>query len=476
MTSAEPLRLTLKTPKIILVPEALRPRDHVEAILGLDDAARDVARRTDPISDAALQELKNIYGSSIRQLETIYKYQDISNRHMSDAEIFGPPLILLLGPYSTGKSTFLNYLMNLEFTRRALKTGANPSHGVFRIIQYGSEDMELDGTALSASNTFRSLQKFGQNFVDQLRGNVINVPLLKKVTFVEAPGILEMRRPGERQYPFNDVLQWFIDRADLVLAMFDYTKLDAGYELEAVLDQLKGREAQVRILLNKADQIPPEELIKVQGSLFWNLSPLLGVSAPPTVYAGSFSSKPYRTSSPAKLFQAQEEALFHDIARAINSRVENRVANARRHAVRVRNHAQMVDSYLTTYNKNKGFLTSKHKLAEDIVENPQAYNIYEGVSLLTNISRYDLPDPEIYRDFFRLHNLYDFPSLKSSCSYLHGCPLDQIDRAISSDMPDLLSRYRKLLTEAGVTPHLSQDANIFVERQPLTPTHGNKQF
>lgn len=69
---------------------------------------------------------------------------------------------------------------------------------------------------------------------------------MTQVTFVEAPGILEMRRAGERLYPFNDVLQWFIDRADLVLVMFDYTKLDAGYELEAVLDQLKGREAQAR--------------------------------------------------------------------------------------------------------------------------------------------------------------------------------------------------------------------------------------
>lgn len=62
---------------------------------------------------------------------------------------------------------------------------------------------------------------------------------------MEAPGILEMRRPGERLYPYNDVVQWFIDRADLILVMFDYTKLDAGYEMEAILDQLKGREAQV---------------------------------------------------------------------------------------------------------------------------------------------------------------------------------------------------------------------------------------
>ena len=60
---------------------------------------------------------------------------------------------------------------------------------------------------------------------------------------------------------------------------------------------------QTRILLNKADQVPPEELIKVQGSLFWNLSPLLGVNVPPVVYAGSFASLPYRPGSPVKLFE-----------------------------------------------------------------------------------------------------------------------------------------------------------------------------
>ncbi|XP_018026667.2 uncharacterized protein LOC108682068 [Hyalella azteca] len=175
--------------QIILVPAALRPRDHIEAILGLDEASRSTAMRSNPISDAALKELKNIYESSIKPLEVIYKYQDISNRHMSDAEIFGQPLVLVLGPYSTGKSSLLNYLMNVEYTRRALRTGANPSHGVFRIIQYGPEDAEVDGTALSASAHFGSLQKFGQNFVDQLRGSVRNVPLLKKVglNFVDKP-------------------------------------------------------------------------------------------------------------------------------------------------------------------------------------------------------------------------------------------------------------------------------------------------
>jgi hypothetical protein len=36
-------------------------------------------------------------------------------------------------------------------------------------------------------------------------------------------------------------------------------------------------------------------------------------------------------------------------------------------------------------------------------ENPGKYHIYEGLSSLTNISRYDLPDPDTYR-WVRLHD------------------------------------------------------------------------
>ena len=46
---------------------------------------------------------------------------------------------------------------------------------------------------------------------------------------------------------------------------------------------------QVRIILNKADEITAEELLKIQGSLVWSVSPLMSSAAePPRLYAGSF--------------------------------------------------------------------------------------------------------------------------------------------------------------------------------------------
>ena len=63
--------------------------------------------------------------------------------------------------------------------------------------------------------------------------------------------------------------------------VYDYTKLDIGPETEAILDQLKGRESQVRIILNKADEITSSELLKIQNNLVWNLSPNLASLEPP---------------------------------------------------------------------------------------------------------------------------------------------------------------------------------------------------
>lgn len=76
-----------------------------------------------------------------------------------------------------------------------------------------------------------------------------------QVNIVEIPGILEIRKQVQRLFPFNDACQWFIDRADIIFLVYDPAKLDVGPETEAILDQLKGREYQVRQELEKNDEI-----------------------------------------------------------------------------------------------------------------------------------------------------------------------------------------------------------------------------
>ncbi|KOC66162.1 Sarcalumenin [Habropoda laboriosa] len=427
----------------IVVPENLRPREHINQLLKLDEENEEKERSIQNAADIVLKELKRVYDSAIQPLESLYKYRDLSNRHFGDPEIFSKPLVLFMGPWSGGKSSIINYLLDIEYRQTSLRTGAEPSPAYFNIIMHGEEEEILDGTQLAADWTFSGLQKFGQGLLDRLKGLRLDNKLLEKVNIVEIPGILEIRKQVQRLFPFNDACQWFIDRADIIFLVYDPSKLDVGPETEAILDQLKGREHQTRIILNKADQVKPEELMRVQGALIWNISPLMSSAEPPIMYSTSLWSLPYEAGAPTRLLYAQERAFLRDLRTAIDKRVEHKIASARRFAVRVRNHAKMVDCYLTTYYNHKTFFANKKDISDKIIENPQDYHIYEGLSTLKNISRYDLPDPDVYRDFFRLNVLYDFPLLSSTCTYFRGCPINRLDVAIAYDLPELVGKYKK---------------------------------
>ncbi|XP_078049114.1 uncharacterized protein LOC144476268 isoform X2 [Augochlora pura] len=442
----------------IVVPENLRPRDHINQLLKLDEENEAKERAISKIGYDVLKELKRVYDNAIQPLESLYKYRDLSNRHFGDPEIFSKPLVLFMGPWSGGKSSIINYLLDIEYEQTSLRTecleeqcktgngndtGAEPSPAYFNILMHGEEEEVLDGTQLAADWTFSGLQKFGQGLLDRLKGLRLDSKLLEKVNIVEIPGILEIRKQVQRLFPFNDACQWFIDRADIIFLVYDPSKLDVGPETEAILDQLKGREYQTRIILNKADQVKPEELMRVQGALIWNISPLMSSAEPPIMYSTSLWSIPYEAGAPTRLLYAQERAFLRDLRTAIDKQVEHKIASARRFAVRVRNHAKMVDCYLTTYYNHKTFFGNKKEISDKIVENPQDYHIYEGLSTLKNISRYDLPDPDVYRDFFRLNPLYDFPLLSSTCTYFRGCPINRLDVAIAYDLPELVGKYKK---------------------------------
>ncbi|XP_034951975.1 sarcalumenin [Chelonus insularis] len=442
----------------IEIPENLRPRDHVNQILRLDQDNAEKEAAIAKVADIVLKELKRLYDTAIKPLETLYKYRDLSNRHFGDPEIFSKPLVLFMGPWSGGKSSIINYLLDIEYKQTALRTGAEPSPAYFNILMHGEEEEVLDGTQLAADWTFSGLQKFGQGLLDRLRGLKLNNKLLEKINIVEIPGILEIRKQVQRLFPFNDACQWFIDRADIIFLVYDPSKLDVGPETEAILDQLKGREYQTRIILNKADQVKPEELMRVQGALIWNISPLMSSAEPPIMYSTSLWSMPYEAGAPTRLLYAQERAFLRDLRSAIDKRVEHKIASARRFAVRVRNHAKMVDCYLTTYYNHKSFFGSKKEISDRIIENPQEYHIYEGLSTLTNISRYDLPDPDVYRDFFRLNNLYEFPLLSSTCTYFRGCPINRLDVAIAYDLPELVGKYKKSV-EAAIQQEENQSVS-----------------
>ncbi|XP_019515889.1 PREDICTED: sarcalumenin isoform X1 [Hipposideros armiger] len=431
----------------------LRDRSHIEKTLMLDED-----KPADDYS-AVLQRLRKIYHSSIKPLEQSYRYNELRQheitgtptgvahagvlprtQELSDGEITSKPMVLFLGPWSVGKSTMINYLLGLEDTRYQLYTGAEPTTSEFTVLMHGPKLKTIEGIVMAADSarSFSPLEKFGQNFLEKLIGIEVPHKLLERVTFVDTPGIIENRKQQERGYPFNDVCQWFIDRADLIFVVFDPTKLDVGLELEMLFRQLKGRESQIRIILNKADNLATQMLMRVYGALFWSLAPLINVTEPPRVYVSSFWPQDYKPDTHRELFLKEEISLLEDLNQVIENRLENKIAFIRQHAIRVRIHALLVDRYLQTYKDKMTFFSDGELVFKDIVEDPDKFYIFKTILAKTNVSKFDLPNREAYKDFFGINPISSFKLLSQQCSYMGGCFLEKIERAITHELPGLL--------------------------------------
>ncbi|KAJ1097614.1 hypothetical protein NDU88_002731 [Pleurodeles waltl] len=413
---------------------ARRDRTHIDSTLNLKDEK--------PSDDyaAVLQRLRKIYHSSIKPLELSYKYNELRQHEITDGEITSKPMVLFLGPWSVGKSTMINYLLGLDESPYQLYTGAEPTTSEFTVLMHGPKVKTIEGIVMAADSarSFSPLEKFGQNFLEKLIGIEFPHKLLERVSFVDTPGIIENRKQQERGYPFNDVCQWFIDRADLIFVVFDPTKLDVGLELEMLFRQLKGRESQIRIILNKADSLATQELMRVYGALFWSLAPLINVTEPPRVYVSSFWPAEYHPETHKELFLKEEISLLEDMNQVIENRLENKIAFIRQHAIRVRIHALLVDRYVQTYKEKMTFFSDGELVFKDIVDDPDKYFIFKSILAKTNVSKFDLPNREAYKDFFGVNPITNFKLLSQQCSYIGGCFLEKIERAITHELPDLL--------------------------------------
>ncbi|KAK7813141.1 hypothetical protein U0070_005046 [Myodes glareolus] len=114
-------------------------------------------------------------------------------------------------------------------------------------------------------------------------------------------------------YDFAAVLEWFAERVDRIILLFDAHKLDISDEFSEVIKALKNHEDKIRVVLNKADQIETQQLMRVYGALMWSLGKIINTPEVVRVYIGSFWSHPLLIPDNRKLFEAEEQDLFKDI-------------------------------------------------------------------------------------------------------------------------------------------------------------------
>ena len=173
---------------------------------------------------------------------------------------------------------------------------------------YGDQDKTTPGNALASQpdTPFHSLKKFGTNFLDRLESTQLPSPILKRVTLIDTPGVLNGEKQRSRGYDYEAVIRWFAQHSDRVLLLFDAHKTDIGDEFRQVVQLLREHAGKVRVVLNKADSVPPKGLLHVYGAMMWSLGGVVNSPEAARVYIGSFWDAPWqhtgmqeRTPSPS---------------------------------------------------------------------------------------------------------------------------------------------------------------------------------
>eukprot|EP00960_Hanusia_phi_P006333 181631-Hanusia_phi.AAC.1 len=302
--------------------------------------------------DKVFEGLRNLYIKRVKPLEEASWYSFFSKGATLEASDFdAKPIVLLLGQYSVGKTSFIRALLGKDFP--GMRIGPEPTTDQFVAVMSGSDERVIPGHALSMQkdSPFHGLAEFGNAFLSRFCGATSTAPLLRNITLIDTPGVLSNKKHREgREYEFSSIIEWFASRADLIIVMFDAHKLDISDELQSILDKLRGHQDKIRILLNKVQQIDTQQLLRVYGALMWSLGEVLRTPEVPRVYMGSFwdeeegtaSSEWVNSNAHAMLLQREKADLVQELVALPQNTILRRVSSLVRRARSVKVHSFIV--------------------------------------------------------------------------------------------------------------------------------------
>ena len=233
--------------------------------------------------DNIVEGAKSVYFSKVRPLEQTYLIDIFHHPLLNLADFDARPMVMLIGQYSTGKTSFIRcagslgrpasssryeasarrastapsrhggrvggrvaavrgeaaslrqprrgrrrYLLQQDFP--GMHIGPQPTTDKWQAIMYGPEEKELPGNALASSADapfFALSRQFGNSFLSRFCGCEVPSEFARGITLIDTPGVLSGKKQTvDRQYCFEDVLSYFAPRVDLILLMFDAHKVD----------------------------------------------------------------------------------------------------------------------------------------------------------------------------------------------------------------------------------------------------------
>jgi len=277
-----------------------------------------------------------------------YGYSDVP----LESTIKWRPIVLILGNYSSGKSTLINELIGADIQA----VGQAPTDDSFTIIT-ADEDVEAtdppkiteerDGKFLlnDPEYPFEILKKHGHRFTAHFKLKKVNSSFLKNFALIDTPGMLDSLSERDRGYNYQDVIGDLAQLADLVLVLFDPHKAGTIREAHTSLRKtisMRTFEDRVLFVLNRIDECASlSDLLQVYGTLCWNLSQITGRKDIPAIhltYSVRAAKNTNTLSDSGKflsLLENERKKLIQAILDAPRRRLDNLASFIETHAERL---------------------------------------------------------------------------------------------------------------------------------------------
>lgn len=307
--------------------------------------ARDKTRTNDTVAFGNVTDgLYRLYKEKLLPLEQDHDFHSFHSAELTEADFTYRPMVLLLGQYSTGKTTFVRHLLGREYP--GLRVGPEPTTDKFIAVIHGAVDQVISGHAAIVDNSlpFKHLGAFGNSFLSRFECAKTTCPILEGISLIDTPGVLAGEKQRlKRGYEFETVVKWFADRVDMILILFDVSKMDISDEFRRVIEGLQGNDSKVHIMLNKADVVTTPQLMRVYGALMWSLGKVIDTAEVSRVYIGSFWDEPLSNDEQRKLFESEENDLYTHLACLPRSAAVRKLNDLIKRARLAKVHAYLLD-------------------------------------------------------------------------------------------------------------------------------------
>ena len=296
----------------------------------------------------------------------------------------------------------------------------------------GESERLLPGNAatVQAELPFAGLSHFGTSFLSKFAVAFTDSPLTEDITLIDTPGVLsgDKQRLG-RSYDFAKVVEWFAQRADMILLLFDAHKLDISDEFRNVIQALKGHDEKIKIVLNKADSITNQQLMRVYGALMWSLGKVINTPEVMRVYVGSFWNPPSDFEGlNIELIATEHQDLINDLKNLPRQSAIRKVNELVKRARLVRVHAYIIESLRKELPTFFGRASKQQKLLNNLEEE------FSKIRKTFNLPVGDFPEISVFKEALAKTDLSEFPKLSTK---MMAC----VDEALSVDLPALLQAF-----------------------------------